>query len=371
MGRISKKITFAILIVLAGMAAIYVYLKRDAETSTNSNVYTSGGQEALQSVEELIPKKLLKVGVVQVGHESDWRIASTRCCHEVFCAENGYQLYFIDADNQPGAQIEAVRSFIQEQVDYIVIAPILTTGWDAALKEAYQVGVPVFLMDRTIDCDPKYYQAWFGSDFVREGECAGQWLQKYLHRKGRYFEQIKIVVINGTPGASAQLGRTEGFAKYVERNQNWVLLAQESGDFTEAGGRQIMERYLSEYTDIDVVLCQNDNEALGACRALDEAGISYGKDGDVIVISFDATSAGLEAVWKGRINADFECNPLAPFYVAGAIQRLASGGALTEKEYNLPEECFTCEEELMILSFPDVTKKMIPVTRDVLNQRVY
>ena len=343
-----------------------------AACSTGSYSSTASGEPlSTQDAQDLIPAKLVRVGVVQVGHESDWRIASTRCCQEVFSEEKGYQLYFVDADNSPEAQAEAVRRFIQAQVDYIVIAPILTTGWNAVLKEAYQVGIPVFVMDRTIDCDPRYYRAWFGSDFVLEGECAGQWLQKYLQKQNRAFDNIRIVAINGTPGASAQLGRTLGFRKYLDRNRNWTLLAQESGNFTESGGRQVMESYLQKFPDIDVVVCHNDNEALGACRALEEAGVSYGKDGGVIVISFDATRAGLEAVLDGDINADFECNPLAPFYVAGAIQTLESGGELTEKEYYLPEECFTCEEDLMVLSLKGRLRQMIPVTRDILKQRVY
>ncbi len=343
-------------------------------TACGSGTYSStasGEPLSIQDAMELIPRKLIRVGVVQVGHESDWRIASTRCCQEVFSEEKGYQLYFVDADNNPEAQADAVRSFIQERVDYIVIAPILTTGWNEVLKEAYHVGIPVFVMDRTIDCDSRYYQSWFGSDFMLEGECAGQWLQKYLRRQGRSFEEIRIVTINGTPGASAQLGRTLGFRKYLEQNNNWKLLAEKSGNFTESGGQQVMEDYLKTYPDIDVVICQNDNEALGACRALEEADISYGKDGDVIIISFDATRAGLEAVLDGDINADFECNPQAPFYVAGAIQTLEAGGELTEKEYYLPEEGFTCEEEPAFIAPRGRTMRMIPVTRDVLKQRVY
>lgn len=327
----------------------------------------SAAEEALR----LLPQKPVKIGFVQVGHESDWRIAATKSCQDVFTEENGYQLYFVDADNHPQAQVEAVRNFIKEDVDYIIIDPILTTGWTAVLKEAYHAGIPVFLIDRTINCDARYYKAWFGSDFVLEGECAGQWLQNYLNQNGRVWENIYIAAINGTTGASAQLGRTEGFAEYLEKNQNWKLLAEEDGDFTESGGRQVMEAYLEKYPYIDVIICQNDNEALGACAAMEEAGISYGKDGDVLVISFDATRAGLEAVLDGKINADFECNPLSPPYAAEAIQTLEAGGVLLEKENFLPEDCFTCEETPMTLFTAAGAKEMIPVTRELLKERVY
>ena len=132
-----------------------------------------------------------------------------------------------------------------------------------------------------------------------------------------------------------------------------------------------MEQYLKRYKSIDVVICQNDNEALGACAAMDEAGISYGKDGDVILISFDASRAGLEAVMEGKINADFECNPLSPPYAAAAIQKLEAGIRLKEQDNYLPEECFTSDERPMILKSEDETKQMRNVTRELLKNRAY
>lgn len=369
-----RKITAALLAFLLVLSAACGTKPRqhsstagDGREKENTFQNSFAAEEALR----LLPQEPIKVGFVQVGHESDWRIAATKSCQDVFSEENGYQLYFVDADNNPQAQVAAVRNFIKEQVDYIIIDPILTTGWTAVLKEAYHAGIPVFLIDRTINCDARYYKAWFGSDFVLEGECAGQWLQNYLNMKGRGWETIYIAVINGTAGASAQLGRTEGFAEYLKENRNWKLLAEESGDFTESGGRQVMEAYLEKYPAIDVVICQNDNEALGACAAMDEAGISYGKDGDVIVISFDAARAGLEAVLDGKINADFECNPLSPPYAAEAIQKLEAGGVLAEKEHYLPEDCFTCEETPMTILTAAGEKEMIPVTRELLKDRVY
>lgn len=326
---------------------------------------------AAEQAQALLPQKMIKVGFVQVGHESDWRIAATKSCKEAFSEENGYELYFVDADNDPKVQMKAVRNFIKEQVDYIVIDPILTTGWTAVLKEAYHAHIPVIILDRTIDCEERYYTAWFGSDFVREGEWAGQWLQNYLSRQGRWAEPIHIVAINGTQGASAQSGRTEGFSRYLEKNSSWKLMAQECGDFTESGGREVMERYLETYPDIDVVICQNDNEAFGACAAMDEAGISYGVNGDVIVISFDATRAGLQAVLDGKIHADFECNPLSPPYAAEAIRKLEAGEKLKKKNYYLPEDCFTADDDPMVLMVDFTSKKMVTVTEKLLEERAY
>ena len=164
----------------------------------NTHTNMPAGLSAAEKARALLPEKLIKIGFVQVGHESDWRIAATKSCQEVFSEENGYELFFVDADNDPQVQTDAVRKFIQERMDYILIDPILTTGWTAVLKEAYHAQIPVILLDRTIDCSKRYYTAWFGSDFVREGEYAGQWLQSYLNRQGRGCDPIHIVTINGT-----------------------------------------------------------------------------------------------------------------------------------------------------------------------------
>ena len=369
--RMRQAVIFFVMCFLLFSACTARTVLDDPDRTEGSDANGLNSHTVAEEALALLPQKLIKVGFGPVGHESDWRIAATQSCREAFSEENGYQLYFVDADNDPKVQVDAVRNFIKEQVDYIVIDPILTTGWTAVLKEAYHAHIPVIILDRTIDCEERYYTAWFGSDFIREGEWAGQWLENYLSRQGRGTETIRIVTINGTQGASAQLGRTEGFARYLERNGSWELLAQECGDFTENGGRIVMEKYLETYQDIDVVVCQNDNEALGACAALEEAGVSYGTDGDVILISFDATRAGLEAVLEGKIHADFECNPLSPPYAAEAIRRLEAGEVLAKKNYYLPEECFTAEEEPMTLMIDFETKKMVTVTKEILEGRFY
>ena len=151
---------------------------------------------------------LITVGFAQVGHESDWRTASTKSAQDVFSEENGYQLSFIDCDNDSATQLEAVRGFIQQGVDYIIIDPIVSTGWDAVLTECDDAGIPVIVIDRTIDDSDKYV-TWVGSDFKTEGLACGEWLKAYAEDKG--IEELNILVIEGSVGASATICRTDGF----------------------------------------------------------------------------------------------------------------------------------------------------------------
>ena len=266
---------------------------------------------------------LIKVGFAQVGHESDWRAANTQNYQDAFSEANGYELSFVDADNDNAVQLEAVRGFIQQEVDYICIAPIETAGWDTVLQEAQDAGIPVLIVDRSVDADASLYETQIGCDMVFEGELAGDWLAEYLGG-----EEAKILVIEGSVGASATLGRTEGFNNIVAEHSEWEVLDSQSGDFTQAGGQEVMESFIKSYSDFNVVVCQNDNEAYGAMDAMDAAGITYGVDGDVIIISFDATHDGLQYTLDGKINCNVECNPLQAEFAADVIQKLEAGESI-------------------------------------------
>ena len=247
--------------------------------------------------------EVINVGFAQVGHESDWRTASTKSAQDVFSEANGYALSFVDCDNDPAAQLDAVRSFIQQGMDYIIIDPIQATGWDTVLTECDEAGIPVIVIDRTVDDSDKYV-AWVGSDFKVEGLACGEWLKAYAADKG--ITEINALVIEGSVGASATIGRTDGFKEIAER-EGWNILASQSGDFTEAGGQEVMESYCQSYAgQFNVVICQNDNEAAGAMTAMDQAGIKYGVGGDVILVSFDANRPYVQMVCDGKINANLD-----------------------------------------------------------------
>ena len=264
---------------------------------------------------------LITVGYAQVGHESDWRTANTQNFQDVFSAENGYELSFVDCDNQHDAQIEAVRSFITQELDYIIIAPIQSAGWDTVLQEAQDAGIPVIIADREIEADASMYDAWVGTAPYDEGVTAGNWLAEYLNGA-----DANILVIEGSVGASAAINRTNGFNDVADTMENWTILDSQSGDFTQEGGQEVMESYIKSYEgQFNVVVCQNDNEAYGAMDAMDAAGITYGVDGDVILISYDATHDGLQYTLDGKINCNVECNPIQAEVVAGVIQQMEAG----------------------------------------------
>ena len=276
----------------------------------------------------------ITVGFSQVGAESDWRTANTESMKSTFSEENGYELIFDDAQQKQENQLTAIRNFIQQEVDYIVLAPVTETGWDTVLQEAKDAGIPVIIVDRMVDVsDDSLYTAWVGSNFKLEGQKAMAWLDAYLEAKGRGDEEINLVDIQGTIGASAQIGRTQGFDDAVEAHDNWTTLAQQSGEFTQAKGQEVMESFLKSYDDIDVVICENDNEAFGAIDAIKAAGKTCGPEGDIIVVSFDSVKAAFESMIAGDLNATFECNPLHGPRVAEIIQKLEKGEEVEKIQY--------------------------------------
>ncbi len=298
---------------------------------------------------------LIKVGFCQTGAESVWRVANTDNMRSTLSEKNGYELIFADGQQQPETQIRAIRNFIQQKVDYIVLAPIVESGWDSVLEEASRAKIPVIIVDRMVKVEDKeLYTAYVGSNFLKEGQTAIRWLESVLKQQGREKKPVRIVNIQGTIGSSAQIGRTAALDEGLKNNTNWELVAKESGDFIKPKAYEIMSKILSKTQDIDVVYCENDSEAFGAIKALEEAGLKCSANGGVIVISFDATSEGLYECLSGRISLNVECNPLQGPYVADIIQKLNRRETVDRISYM---------EETWFDSFT--------ITKEIIEKRVY
>ena len=285
-------------------------------------------------------EEMIVVGFSQLGSESVWRTANTYSLQNALTKENGYFLIFNNARQKQENQIKAIRSFISQRVDYIVFSPVTESGWETVLEEARDAGIPVILMDRRVDADDSLYTTWIGTDAYKEGENAARWLEGELKSRNGLYEDVNIVILQGTLGSTAEKGRTAGFDSIAARYSNWHILGKETGDFTTAKGKEVMQHFLKKYPDIDIVVAQNDDMAFGAIEAIEEAGMTTGINGDITIISFDAVGEALEMVQAGKINVDVECNPEQGEYVAKVIQMLEQGEPV-EKEYVVEERIFT------------------------------
>jgi len=282
------------------------------------------------------------VGFAQTGSESGWRSANTESMKTAFAAENGFDLVFNAADNDPAAQIAAVRSFINQGVDAIVIAPIVEDGWEDVLKEAKDAGIPVILEDRTITASDDLYATWVGLDFRTEGVKAGEWAAAEFGDT-----PTKMVVLEGTTGSAPANDRAEGFDEAIAGTAIEKIDSQ-TGDFTRDGGKTVMEGFLQKYgvDGIDLVFAHNDDMGLGAIEAIEAAGAVPGKD--IVIVSIDAVHDGMQALVDGKINYIVECNPLLGELAAGLVSDVLAGTAV-DKAYYVEDQSFTQDQATEVL----------------------
>lgn len=274
--------------------------------------------------------KPIKVGFAQTGAESAWRTANTQSMKSE-AEKRGIELKFADGQGKQENQIRAIRSFIAQRVDAIVLAPIVETGWDPVLREAKRAGIPVVLTDRTIQtADESLYACFIGSDFYEEGRMAADWLAKKTGGKG------SIVELQGTPGSAPANERRRAFADALAKHPGLKIIDSQSGDFRRSGGKEVMEAFLKKHgRAITVVYAHNDDMALGAVQAIQEAGRKPGTD--IIIVSIDAIKEAIQAVVDGKINCTVECNPLFGPKVYDTVTKLLAGEKVERKSFNKDE----------------------------------
>ncbi|MGW7330859.1 ABC transporter substrate-binding protein [Streptomyces sp. NPDC054840] len=262
----------------------------------------------------------ITMGFAQVGAESGWRTANTKSVQEA-AKKAGIELKFSDAQQKQENQIKAIRTFIQQKVDVIAFSPVVESGWDTVLKEAKDAGIPVILTDRAVDTkDTSLYKTFLGSDFVKEGKSAGEWLTSaYANEQG----PVNIVELQGTTGSAPANDRKAGFADVIRADGKFKIVASQSGDFTRAKGKEVMQAFLKSQKDIDVLYAHNDDMALGAIQAIEESGKKPGTD--IKVISVDGIKDAFVAMTEGKINVVVECNPLLGDQLMELAKKVVAG----------------------------------------------
>jgi simple sugar transport system substrate-binding protein len=281
------------------------------------------------------------MGFAQVGAESGWRTANTQSIQDA-AAEAGVELIFTDAQGRQEAQVESLRQFIQQGVDVIAFSPIVETGWDAVLVEARDAGIPVILTDRAIESEEEgLYVTFLGSDFIREGEWAGDWVNEEFADA----DQVNIVELQGTTGSAPALDRAEGFRNVVT-DSKFEIIATQTGDFTREGGKEVMEAFLQAHDDIDLVFAHNDDMGLGAIEAIEAAGFVPGED--IKLVTIDAVHDGMQALADGKINFIVECSPLLGPQLMDIAGKVLAGEEVPERIVT-DETTFTQEQAIEAL----------------------
>jgi len=288
-------------------------------------------------------QKKIVLGFSQIGAESEWRTANTESIKQA-AKDAGIELKFSDAQQKQENQIKAIRSFIAQKVDVIGLSPVVETGWDTVLQEAKAAHIPVILTDRAVDSkDKSLYVTFMGSDFVEEGRKAGRWLvEKEKDNKG----EVNIVELQGTVGSAPAIDRKKGFEEVISKDSRMKIIRSQTGDFTRAKGKEVMEAFLkAEGKNINVLYAHNDDMAIGAIQAIEEAGLKPGKD--ITIISIDGVKGAFEAMMAGKLNVTVECSPLLGPQLMAAVKDVVAGKPvpprILTKEGIFPQEVAAAE----------------------------
>lgn len=263
----------------------------------------------------------LTIGFAQVGSESAWRTAFSEAI-KAEAEARGITLLFSDGQQRQENQIAALRSFIAQGVDAIILAPVVETGWDEVLQEAADNEIPVLVVDRNVTADESLYITRVSSDFVHEGRLAAAWLVQATAGK------CKIVELQGTVGSSAALDRQTGFHEVIALFPDMEIILSQSGDFTRTLGKEVMESFLKavDPAEICAVWAHNDDMLIGATQAIKEAGLDPAED--ILTISVDAIPDIFLAMAEGDANATVELSPNMGGPAFDAIVRYLNGEEL-------------------------------------------
>ena len=278
------------------------------------------------------------VGFSQVGSEGDWRPAFSANMQET-AAEHGIELKFANAQGKQEEQLRAVRAFIAQDVDAIIIAPVVVTGWDQVLKEAQEAEIPVFLVDRDVEVEDKsLYVTRISADFNLEGRLAGAWLA------AESLGDCKIVELQGTTGSAPAIERKGGFEAVINQFPAMEIVATQSGDFTTEGGKKVMEAFIKSTDNLDGIcasFAHNDNMQLGAIQAMKEAGLKPGVD--VKMVSVDYVPAIVDALNAGEANASVELRSAVGGFIYPVVLDYLNNPRELDKWIVIPSDLHTAD----------------------------
>jgi len=295
---------------------------------------TGGGEEASDmGAWDTNGDGIIVVGFAQTGSESGWRTANSQSFRDFFVPANGFDLKFGDANGDDATQKAQVRDFISQGVEVIVIQPLSNDGWEPVLREAKDAGIPVINSDRRLQGLDEYYEFFFGSDMLGEGQRAVAWLEEHVAANNLSNDDIKIIHLQGQMGSDAQAGRTQGLEEGVAAN-GWTIVAQQTGEFARDKGQAAMAAILNSVKadDFTVVWGENDDMIYGAIDAMEAKGLD---PKDYIIISFDGNLSAVQMVADGIIDAIAECNPLLGQQVGELILRASRGEQIESPQFSV------------------------------------
>lgn len=208
----------------------------------------------------------------------------------------GYDVVVLDSQNDPAKEVSNMEDISVKDVDVVLLNPVDSDSAIASVMVANNLDLPVITVDRAANGGEVVSHV--ASDNAEGGKMAAQYLINQLG------DNANIVELEGIAGSSATRDRGAGFDNEIE-NSNLNIITKQSADFDRTKGLSVMENIIQSKGNIDAVFAQNDEMALGALKALQDANMN-----DVLVVGFDATDDAVSSVSKGEIAATIAQQPI-------------------------------------------------------------
>lgn len=258
------------------------------------------------------------IGYSQLANTGTYRIAETNSMKDE-AEKRGFQLIATDAQDNTAKQVSDVEDLIAQDIDLLILSPREFEGLETALQTAKEHEIPVILVDRLAKGEAGVdYVTYIATDFVWEGEAAGEWL------KEKTGGECNIIELTGSVGSSSAQDRATGFASVVEANEGMNMLASQTGNFERSEGQRVMENLLQAHGDeIDAVFCHNDQMALGAVQAIKAAG--YKPNEDILVIGIDGEMDAFKSVIAGEMSATVVSSPMYGPITFDTVEKVLAG----------------------------------------------
>ena len=208
----------------------------------------------------------------------------------------GYDVVVLDSQNDPAKEVSNMEDISVKDVDVVLLNPVDSDSAIASVMVANNLDLPVITVDRAANGGEVVSHV--ASDNAEGGKMAAQYLINQLG------DNANIVELEGIAGSSATRDRGAGFDNEIE-NSNLNIITKQSADFDRTKGLSVMENIIQSKGDIDAVFAQNDEMALGALKALQDANMD-----NVLVVGFDATDDAVASVNKGEMSATIAQQPI-------------------------------------------------------------
>lgn len=243
--------------------------------------------------------------------------------------ENGVKYTSYDGNNDASTQLSQVETMIADGVDAIILNPQDADACSSCVDAAVEAGIPIIGVNTMVNNNN--LTAYVGSQDVSAGEEIMNYMIDYMDK-----DEFNIVVLEGPMGQSAQLQRIEGIENVLADYPNIKILAQNTANWSRSEAMTLMETWLTTYgDDIDAVVAENDEMALGAREAIEAVGK------DIPCIGIDGITDAVSAIESGKmIASDFQN---AEGQITGALETAVKcvNGEEYEKEVWIPFEMIT------------------------------